>query len=411
MSTKICRFCKKSMNQTFVDLGLSPISNDFVNLERLNYSTKFYPLHAYVCNHCFLVQLEEFESPEQIFNTDYAYFSSFSESWLLHAKKYVEMMINKHQLSKSSRVMEIACNDGYLLQYFVEHSIPVLGIEPAANVSREAEKKGIPVVNSFFTEDSARKIREEHGKADLLIGNNVLAHVPDVNDFVKGMKLLLNDEGIITMEFPHLLHLMKENQFDTIYHEHFSYFSFLTVQTIFAEFGLTIFDVERLATHGSSLRIFAKHSEDSTKPISESVDKLLMEEYDEGLNKIEIYQNFAEKVIKTKRQILELLIQLKNEGKTIVGYGAPAKGNTLLNYCGIGRDFFDYVVDLSPYKQGKFLPGTLIPIYSPDQLKLTKPDVVVIMPWNIKEEIMQQIEDVKEWGAQFVTFIPEPRVW
>ncbi|MEK3789566.1 class I SAM-dependent methyltransferase [Paenibacillus sp. FSL K6-1230] len=411
MRQSTCRFCKAPLKHSFVDLGLSPISNAFVSPEEANTATRYYPLHAFVCQDCFLVQLDEFESPKEIFSDDYAYFSSFSESWLRHAYNYVEMMVSKHGITNSSKVVEIACNDGYLLQYFIEKNVPVLGIEPATNVAKVAEEKGIPVISEFFGEEFAVGLSKDHGKADLIIGNNVLAHVPDINDFVKGMKELLSDEGIITLEFPHLLNLMKENQFDTIYHEHFSYLSFLTVSSIFSEFGLVIFDVEELPTHGSSLRIFAKHIDDHSKQITPAVEKMMMLEIEEGLNQITTYNDFSERVAATKREILSLLIHLKNNGRSIVGYGAPAKGNTLLNYCGTGRDFFDYIVDRSPHKQGKLLPGTLIPVYSPEKLKETRPDIVVIMPWNIKEEIIEQISFVREWGAQFVTLIPNPRVW
>ncbi|WAH37695.1 class I SAM-dependent methyltransferase [Alicyclobacillus dauci] len=410
MNDRKCRFCQTPLYQTFVDLGLSPVSNAFVKPENVNQGNRFYPLHAFVCEQCLLVQLEQFESPEDIFSQDYVYFSSFSESWLKHAQTYVEMVIDRYNIGKSSKVVEIACNDGYLLQYFIDKNISVLGIEPASSVADEAQNKGIPVVRSFFGTELAKELVNRSPKADLLIGNNVLAHVPDINDFVRGLKFLLNERGVITMEFPHLLRLMQGNQFDTIYHEHFSYFSFLTVQTIFSRFGLSLFDVEELPTHGASLRIYAKHAEDESKPISAAVEKLLTLEYEEGLHRMETYQTFSDKVVKTKRQILDLLIRLKNEGKSIVGYGAPAKGNTLLNYCGVGRDFFDYVVDKSPHKQGMLLPGTLIPVYAPDHITETKPDIVVIMPWNIKEEIVQQMGYIDEWNGQFVVFIPEPRV-
>jgi len=410
MKERICRYCNNSLHNTFVDLGLSPVSNAFVRKDMANNGSRFYPLHTYVCDECYLVQLEEFEAPEEIFNQDYAYFSSFSDSWLKHAKDYVQLMIDKYSINQSSNVIEIACNDGYLLQYFNEQMIPVLGIEPATNVAKVARDKGIPVETSFFGTELALDLVGKGQQADLLIGNNVLAHVPNINDFVKGMKKILNKEGIITLEFPHLLRLIQENQFDTIYHEHFSYLSLITVKKIFERFGLTIFHVEELPTHGKSLRIYVKHTEDQTKLIENSVLEVELLEIEFGLNNIETYKSFSEKVKMTKRRILELLIHLKIKGKTIVGYGAPAKGNTLLNYCGIGKDFIDYVVDRNPIKQNTLLPGTLIPVFSPDEIRRTKPDILVIMPWNIKEEIIEQMSYIKEWDGQFVVLIPEPQV-
>lgn len=410
MKERACRFCNNPLHHTFVDLGLSPVSNAFISKEIVNNGSRYYPLHTFVCDKCYLVQLEEFEAPEEIFNQDYAYFSSFSESWLKHAKDYVQLMINKYSIGQSSNVIEIACNDGYLLQYFNNQKIPVLGIEPATNVAKVARDKGIPVETSFFGTELALDLVGKGQKADLLIGNNVLAHVPNLNDFVKGMKIVLNNEGIITLEFPHLLRLIQENQFDTIYHEHYSYFSLSTVKRIFELFGLTIFHVEELPTHGKSLRIYIKHVEDQTKMIEESVFEVESLELEYGLTTIDTYKSFSMNVKKMKRNILDLLIRLKNEGKTIVGYGAPAKGNTLLNYCGIGKDFIDYVVDRNPNKKNMLLPGTLIPVLSPDEIRRTKPDILIIMPWNIKEEIVGQMSFIKEWGGQFVVLIPEPQV-
>ena len=407
---KSCRFCGSTLEVTFVDLGMSPLCQDHVKPEEMNQMEPFYPLHAYVCKTCFLVQLEEFVSPSVIFN-DYAYFSSYSDSWLQHAKAYTDQMVERFKLNKKSQVVEIASNDGYLLQYFMEKAIPVLGIEPASNVAEAAVKKGIPTVVKFFGEKIAREVAHEEGKADLLLGNNVLAHVPDINDFVTGMKIMLKPEGIITMEFPHLMRLIEENQFDTIYHEHFSYLSFTTVGKIFAAHGLTVFDVEELPTHGGSLRIYARHQEDATLQVSARVADLLNREKTAGFSQLEYYLSFGEKVKETKRKLLEFLIKVKREGKSVSGYGAPGKGNTLLNYCGIRTDFIDYTVDRSPHKQGNFLPGTHIPIYHPDKIRETRPDYVLILPWNLKDEIMKQMSYIHEWGGQFVVPIPEVRVF
>jgi 2-polyprenyl-3-methyl-5-hydroxy-6-metoxy-1,4-benzoquinol methylase len=389
---------------------MSPLSNGFLKSEQLNKAEKFYPLHAYVCEKCLLVQLEEFESPDHIFANDYAYFSSYSESWLNHAKQYTDLMINRFQFNQSSRVIEIASNDGYLLQFFQAQSIPVLGIEPATNVAQVAIEKGIDTLVKFFGVETAQELVGQGKKADLLLGNNVLAHVPNINDFVAGMKIVLKLEGIITMEFPHLLRLIEQSQFDTIYHEHFSYLSFVTVEKIFAHHGLTLFDVEELPTHGGSLRIYAKHSENNKIKIDQRVEALKEVERQKGLGNLETYLNFSRKVQETKRKLLSFLIQVKIDGKTVVGYGAAAKGNTLLNYCGIRTDFIDYTCDRSPHKQGKFLPGTHIPIYSPDKIAETKPDYVLILPWNLKEEVTQQLSYIREWGGKFVVPIPEVEI-
>jgi hypothetical protein len=406
-----CRFCQSPLEHTFVDLGMSPLCQDHVKPEELNRMEPFYPLHAYVCDNCFLVQLEEFVAPSAIFN-DYAYFSSYSDSWLQHAKRYTDQMVGKFPITSNSLVAELASNDGYLLQYFMEKGIPVLGIEPAGNVAEWAIKnRGIRTENKFFGMDTSKAMVDKYGKADLLIGNNVLAHVPDINDFVSGMKNFLSKDGLITMEFPHLLRLMERNQFDTIYHEHFSYLSFTTVEKIFQYHGLAMFDVEELPTHGGSIRIYAKHIEDTTKEISFRVAELLKREREVGMLSINFYKDFEEKVRNTKRRILEFLIHAKNDGKTIAGYGAPGKGNTLLNYCGIRTDFIDYTVDRNPHKQGNFLPGTLIPIYEPNKIKETKPDYVFILPWNLKEEIMESMSFIQEWGGKFVVPIPEVKVY
>jgi len=410
MSSSKCRFCQTSLEQTFADLGMSPISNAFLKPDQLNLKEPFYPLHAYVCTKCLLVQLEQFESPDAIFNDEYAYFSSFSDSWLKHAKEYAIEMVNRFGFDQSSFVVEIASNDGYLLQYFVEKKIPVLGVEPSANVAEAARKKGVDTLVRFFGMDTAKELVAKGRRADLLLGNNVLAHVPDLNDFVAGMKILLKPDGVITMEFPHLLRLMRENQFDTIYHEHFSYFSFLTVEKVFARHGLALFDVQQLSTHGGSLRIFAKHSGDRSKDVTGAVNALLGEEREAGLDKLMTYDVFAEKVRMTKRKFLQFLVQAKENGKSIVAYGAPAKGNTLLNYCGVRTDFIDYTVDRSPHKQGMFLPGTHIPIYAPKRIFETKPDYLLVLPWNLKEEIVQQMSEIRSWGGQFVVPIPEVTV-
>ncbi|HXG19028.1 MAG TPA: class I SAM-dependent methyltransferase [Methylomirabilota bacterium] len=405
-----CRFCQTPLRHTFVDLGMSPLCESYVSREQLNQMEPFYPLHVYVCDQCFLVQLLEYVSPEHIYS-EYAYFSSYSDSWLQHVKAYTAMVIERFHLNPQSYVVEIASNDGYLLQYFVARHIPVLGIEPAANVAEAAKMKGIPSVVKFFGEKTAQELRANGRQADLLIGNNVLAHVPDINDFVKGMKILLKPRGVITMEFPHLMRLMEENQFDTIYHEHFSYLSFLTVNRIFSTHGLTLFDVEEIPTHGGSLRIYARHRENGTQPIGARVGELLAREERAGFSCLERYGSFTEQVKETKRKLLDFLITAKRQGKSVAGYGAPGKGNTLLNYCGIRTDFLDYVVDRNPYKQGKFLPGTHIPIYPPEKIRETKPDYVLILPWNLKNEVMEQISYVRGWGGRFVVPIPEVQVY
>lgn len=410
MSNHRCRFCHDADLRSFVDLGVSPLSNAYLKADQLQKMEPFYPLHCFVCPSCFLVQLEEFETPAQIFS-DYAYFSSYSDTWLNHCRTYVERMVQDFKIQAGNLVIEIASNDGYLLQYWVERGIPVLGIEPAANVARVAQVKGIPTLIEFFGSDLAGKLVEEGKAADLIIGNNVLAHVPGLNDFVAGLKILLRPQGLITMEFPHLMRLMAENQFDTIYHEHFSYFSFLTVERVFAAHGLKLFDVEELSTHGGSLRIYGAHTEDAGKPVTQRVEDLKRREERYGLNRLGTYRNFAEQVKKTKRMILNFLIQAKEEGKTVVGYGAAAKGNTLLNYCGVRSDFLDYTVDRNPHKQGLFLPGTHIPIEPPDRVGRTKPDYLFILPWNIKDEIMEQMAHIRAWGGKFVTPIPELQVY
>lgn len=405
-----CRFCRSHLDHTLVDLGMSPLCESFLAAEQLNRMEPFYPLHVYVCERCLLVQLEEYVSPEAIFS-EYAYFSSFSDSWLQHAKQYTESMIERFGIGKNCFVVELASNDGYLLQYFVKEGIPVLGVEPAANVAKSAVEKGVPTLVRFFGEKLASEMKVGGQSADLVIGNNVLAQVPDLNDFVKGMKILLKPGGIITMEFPHLMKLIEENQFDTIYHEHFSYFSLISVEKIFAFHGLRIFNVEELPTHGGSLRIYACHQDDSARSIGEHVIGLKAREVAGGLTRMDYYFSFGERVKETKRKLLEFLITAKRDGKSISGYGAPGKGNTLLNYCGIRTDFLDYTVDRNPYKHGRFTPGTHIPIHPVDEIKETRPDYLLILPWNLKDEIMQQMSFIRTWGGGFIVPIPEVRVY
>ena len=405
-----CLFCDTPLRYTFVDLGMSPLCESYVSKDQLNQVESFYPLHAYVCEKCFLVQLDEYVSPEHIF-TEYAYFSSYADSWVQHMKRYSDMIVDRLKLGAKSFVIEVASNDGYLLQHFVARGIPVLGIEPAANIAKVAEAKGIPTLVKFFGEQTARELARENKHADLIAGANVLAQVPDVNDFVKGLKILLKPHGVVTIEFPHLMRLIEGNQFDTIYHEHFSYFSFITVEKIFAAHGLTLFDVEELPTHGGSLRIYARHADYDLRKVGPRVTELRSREESNGFARLEHYFAFAEQVKETKRKLLEFLISTKRKGKSIAGYGAPGKGNTLLNFCGIRTDFVDYTVDRNHYKQGKFLPGTHIPIFPPEKIRETKPDYVLILPWNFKDEIMHQMAYIREWGGQFVVPIPEVTVY
>lgn len=403
-----CRFCDAVLEHTFVDLGMSPLCESYVSADRLNQMEAFYPLHVFVCERCFLVQLDEFVSPQDIF-TEYAYFSSYADSWVEHARQYAEMMIAKFKLNGKSHVVEIASNDGYLLQHFVAKGIPSTGIEPAANVAREAQKKGVETIVEFFGEELAHKLAADGQLADVIAANNVLAQVPDLNDFVSGLKVLLRVGGVVTIEFPHLMQLMEGNQFDTIYHEHFSYFSFITASRILAAHDLRVFDVDQLSTHGGSLRLHCCHDDDETWPTSSQAKELQRREEAAGFTSLDHYRDFAERVKETKRGILKFLIGVKEEGKSIAGYGAPGKGNTLLNYCGIRSDFLDYTVDRNPYKQGKFLPGTRIPIFSPEKIRETKPDYLFILPWNFKDEIMKQCSYIREWGGKFVVPIPEVR--
>lgn len=405
-----CRSCGTTLQYTFADLGMSPLANSYIDPEQLNRPESFYPLHVYVCEKCLLVQLEQFSTPHDIFS-QYAYFSSYSDSWLAHARAYVDMVVNRFTLNSKSKVVEIASNDGYLLQNFVMRDIPVLGVEPAANVAEVAKTKGVNTKVAFFGEKTALDLAASGWAADLIIGNNVLAHVPDLNDFVKGLKILLKPNGFITMEFPHLLQLMQQNQFDTIYHEHFSYFSFLAVEKVFARQRMKLFDVEELSTHGGSLRIYACHDDDTSKPVEARAQELKFREEMSGLGQLNHYLQFSPRVEATKRKLLSFLISTKQEGKHVVGYGAPAKGNTLLNYCGIRTDLIDYTVDRSPYKQGHLLPGVHIPIYEPERIRHTRPDYLLILPWNIREEVMQQMSYIREWGGKFVVPIPEVQVY
>ncbi len=402
-----CRFCNELLTNIFVDLGISPLSNAFLKKEMLDGSEKKYPLCAYVCDNCFLVQLPEFEKPENIFK-DYAYFSSYSSTWLQHAKNYVNLVIRKFNFDEKSLVVEIASNDGYLLQFFKKRNIPILGIEPAANVAKIAKEKGIPTITKFFSVYTANELKKDGKLADLIIGNNVLAHVPNLNDFVKGLKILLKPAGIITLEVPHVLQLIQKNQFDTIYHEHFSYFSLLTLKKTFSFHGLTIFDVDEIPTHGGSLRIYVKHTENDNISINERVNILLEKEKQCGLENISTYTNFTKKVEDVKGKLQEFFISAKNSGKKIVCYGAAAKGNTLLNFCKIGKEYVEYVVDNNPHKQGLYLPGSHLSIKEPKEILHTKPDFVVILPWNIKDEIMNEISYIHDWGGKFV--IPIPKV-
>ena len=409
MNAHRCRFCDSELQHTFVDLGMSPLSNAFLRADQLDQMEPFYPLHVKVCSKCFLVQLEQFAFPETIFK-DYAYFSSYSESWLRHASEYADATTELLSLSGRSLVVEIASNDGYLLQYFRQKNILVLGVEPAQNVAKIAEQKGIPTLTAFFGQKVAEQLKADGKQADLIVANNVLAHVPDLRDFVRGLKTLLKESGTITIEFPHLLRLMESNQYDTIYHEHFSYFSFGTVYKIFQQYGLQLYDVEELSTHGGSLRLYARHAEVAIPNVSARVQALLEKEIVAGLQELSAYSSFAERVRQTKHALLEFLLRAKREAKSIVVYGAAAKGNTLLNYCGIRTDFIDYAVDASPHKQNLYTPGTHIPIHTPDRMRETKPDYVLILPWNLRGEIVEQHGYIREWNGRFVVPIPSVEV-
>lgn len=405
-----CRFCGGGLERSFIDLGMSPLCETYPSREDLNHGETYYPLHAMVCENCWLVQLGEYESPEEIFS-NYPYFSSYSDSWLRHCDKYCENMKERFRLNESSFVVEVASNDGYLLQYFVSRNVPVLGIEPAANVAKVACEKNIPTLVRFFGAGLAEQLVSEGRSADLVLGNNVLAQVPDLNDFVEGLRILLKPDGVLTLEFPHLLQLIELREFDTIYHEHFSYFSLLSTVQILEAHGLKVFDVDELKSHGGSLRVYACRSESTAHSVEANVGKVLNDEVGAGLDTIEGYSAFAHQVRQTKFELLQLLLTAAKEGKTVAGYGAPGKSATLLHYCGIGRDLLEYTVDRNPFKQGRFLPGSRIPIYHPDRIRETRPDYVLILPWNLKNEIAEQLQFIREWGGKFVVPIPEVSVW
>lgn len=409
MKTINCRICGENIKKTFVDLGFTPLSNSYLKKNMLK-NEKAFPLHALICKKCLLVQLEEFESPKKIFS-DYAYFSSYSKTWLKHAEEYVKKMKKRFSLNSNDLVMEIASNDGYLLQYFKKYNIPVLGVEPAENVAKIAKKRKIPTITKFFGTNLAKELKKSGKQPDLLLGNNVLAHVPKLNDFVEGLKILLDPKGVITLEFPHILKLIEKNQFDTIYHEHFSYFSLITLMKLFTKHELTIFDVEELKTHGGSLRIYVKHKKNSSYKERNSVKKILEKEKEFGLKKISTYTNFSKNVNSIKKELLNFLYKAKKDNKMVIGYGAPAKGNTLLNFCGITSELIEYTVDINPHKQGLYLPGSHIPIKKPNEIFKTKPDYVLILPWNLKNEIISQMKDIQKWGGKFVIPIPEVKIY
>ena len=404
-----CRFCDAPLEHLFLDLGMSPLCETYLPEDKLSAMEPFYPLDVRVCGRCLLVQLREYVGAADIFS-EYAYFSSYSESWLAHARRYVEMAIDRFDLNEHSQVVEVASNDGYLLQYFVQRGIPVLGIEPAANVAKVAIEKGVPTQVAFFGRETAQRLVAEGVRANLLLGNNVLAHVPDLNSFVAGLAILLAEQGVLTLEFPHLQRLIEENQFDTIYHEHFCYFSFLAVERVLKAHGLSIFDVEELKSHGGSLRLFVGHAADHSKIVSAKVVDLRQREIAAGYDRLETYSGFAAYVAETKWKLLEFLIQAKRQGKSVVGYGAPGKGNTLLNYCGVRTDLLEYTVDRNPYKHGKYLPGTHIPIFAPEKIAETRPDYVLLLPWNLKDELVKQLSYIGQWGGQCVVPIPSVQV-
>lgn len=405
-----CRFCKTELENVFIDLVNSPASNSFLTPSQLIEPEVFYPLKVYTCPKCFLVQVDEYKKSDAIFDSNYAYFSSFSTSWLQHAKQYTDLMANRFGYNENSLVIEVASNDGYLLQYFKEKNIPVLGIEPTANTAAAAKEKGIDSVVEFFGSRLAKELADKNITADLLLGNNVLAHVPDIVDFVNGLKIILKENGVITMEFPHLMQLVDNNQFDTVYHEHFSYLSFYTVKEIFASQGLEMFDVQELPTHGGSLRIYAKHKSDTTKTVSENVANLLQKEAAKGMRELAYYDHFQQQALTIKLDITEFLIDQKRAGKKVAAYGAAAKGNTMLNYCGIKSDLIEFVVDANPHKQNKFLPASHIPVVNEQYLKDAKPDFVIIFPWNLKDEITKQLSYIKDWGGKFVVAVPHLQI-
>lgn len=410
MTATLCRACGAKLDHRFCDLGLSPISNAFIKPGEEQFGEMFYPLAAYVCDHCWLVQLSDSPKSDAHFHDDYVYFSSFSESWLQHARQYVAATIERFGLDARSQVMEIASNDGYLLQYFVQAGIPCLGIEPTANTAQAARQRGVPTREAFFGKGTAQQLAGEGVATDLLIGNNVLAHVPDINDFVAGMPTVLKPNGVVTLEFPHLARLIAGNQFDTIYHEHYSYLSLTALLPVFARAGLRVFDIAHLATHGGSLRLYLCHSACQKHPTQAAVGALLAAEQSAGLTRLATYTNFADQVRSTKLALLDFMVGAKRAGKRIAAYGAAAKGNTLLNYCGIGRDFIDFVVDRNPTKQGRLLPGTRIPVVAPEAIAAHQPDYLLILPWNLKDEIIQQNAAIRSWDGRFVIPIPHVEI-
>lgn len=402
-----CRHCNTPLTNEFINLVNQPPSNSFLTSAQLNEPETYFPLRLFVCPKCFLVQIDEYKSSQEIFSAEYVYYSSFSSSWVDHAHRYVDMICDRLDLTSDSFVVELASNDGYLLQFMVEKGIPSLGVEPSTATADAGREKGVDSINEFFGYELATRMAEHGPKADLLLGNNVLAHVPDINDFVSGMKTLLTETGVVTMEFPHLLQLVTHNQFDTIYHEHFSYLSLTTVNRIFAKQGLVVFDVEDLPTHGGSLRVFARHAENNALPIAASVTAMLDTEKDMGMTSLPFYQNFQASADTVKLGMLQFLLDQKKAGKHVAAYGAAAKGNTLLNYCGVKSDLVSFAVDASPHKQGLYMPGSHIPVLAPQALKEHKPDFVIILPWNLKDEISTQHSYIQEWGGRFVVPIPE----
>ena len=404
-----CRFCQTPLRDICIDLGKQPPSNSFLKPEQLHTPEAVYPLMVYVCPECFLVQLPEHKSSKDIFNEEYVYFSSYSTSWVDHARRYVEMVTQRFGLDAQSQVVEIASNDGYLLQFFVQAGIPCLGVDPGVSLAVAAQEKGVETHVAFFGQSTAENLVQTRNKAHLIIGNNVLAHVPNINDFVEGLHTLLQPEGVITLEFPHLMRLVAGKQFDTIYHEHYSYLSLGTVKTIFKAHGLRLFDVDELPTHGGSLRIYACH-EDSIRATQASVEKLLATEIEQGMTKLSYYTQFARTAQQVRKALLAFLQEKQAAGKTVAAYGAAAKGNTLLNFCGVGQDQIAFCVDASPHKQGLYMPGSHIPVLPPQALKERKPDYVLILPWNIQQEIRKQHNYIAQWGGLFVTPIPEVKI-
>jgi SAM-dependent methyltransferase len=409
MTGLACRFCGAALEDRVVDLGMSPLCERYVTEVGLNEMEPFYPLQVWVCRACLLVQIDEYVGAAELFS-DYPYFSSYSTSWLEHCERYVEMIVHRLGLGPESFVIELASNDGYLLQYFVARGIPCVGVEPAANVAAVAAERGVPTEVSFFSSAVAQQLVVARGRADLVVGNNVLNQIPDLNDFVAAMRTVLAPGGTITLEIPHLVRLLEGNQFDTIYHEHFNYFSLASAERILSTHGLAVYDVEELPTHGGSLRLYACHADDAERESAVRLHELRSREVDDGVFDIDTYGSFEERVRETKRSLIEVLTSIKRDGKTIAGYGAPGKGNTLLNYCGIRGDFVDFTVDRNPLKQGRYLPGTHIPIHRPERLDEARPDYIMILPWNLREEIVTQLAHAREWGARFIVPIPRPEV-